>query len=712
MDLVTIYESITSTLGTSGTAVLFSYVSGIAANIHSNAIQRVWTKRGDDARQKEEELFGLIEAARPLREEFSRLAVNATRVAEKLGFDDETSALITLLDDGIFHAELAAWILSSNADDEREKGKIVADRVLQTLRGSQVDESEAADFTDTFLEIIQRDFFSRPEIVAWRNDVRQIHIQALVQLEAERTIHAVADGTQQVLDAIDKNLGPLLPTTADDVRKLRNIRDVQIDLVRRSSSIQIGNVDVKIDRPVVIDTIQAAQAGSLLLTGDPGAGKSICLIDVVIELRRLGFDVIYLDAQRLSSDSLGTLKGELGLSYTIDEILSDWPGRDKLFLCVDGLDAARSDAASRMLRDLIESAEKLDRWNVIASIRKFDMRYANDLKRLFPGVPASAEFVEQEFVALRHICVPVLSDEELACFGKQSEAIANLIEGANSELRELLRNPFNVWLAADVINTGDNDTSLASVRTQLQLLDLYWANRVVRGDNGGDARESVVFQACREMVSRRELKTPRNPVAGDPSASVPLHDLLSSNVLIEWTPPGAQIPTRQTLAFAHNILFDYATNLAMFAGDPAELIGLLLREPDLPLFLLPSMRYFFQKLWEESASHQRFWETSIAIAADQSLPSICKVIGPSVSVTFAKSIEDFDVLLSTLNDSQEPGRQAAEEVIQHVSGAILIDQDSIAKNALWIDLTERIALNLNDRLASSVNNLLWRFIGD
>jgi len=595
MDPITAFLiSITSTLGTSGMSLIYGYVSGIAVNLLSGKLERGWEQRAQAAAQLEAELFQQIESARPLREEISRIAVNATRVAAKLGHDPQASAVLGLLQDPLFQIDLGRWILASNADDEKIAADCVARRIMQQLQIADIGEPPATMFSEAFFDSAQRLVFSQPEIIAWRADLRIIQAQAMVQAQATWTHELILDSSAQILEALDRHLGPLLPTSADDVKKLRDHRDTHIELVKRTSRIVVDDVDVKIDRVVVQHIVQAAIDGSLLLTGDPGSGKSIALIDSVIELRRQGFDVVYLDIQRLSAESLGELRTELGLSFPIDHVMSDWPGRDKLILCLDGLDAARSTPTGSMVRDLIQQSLNAKRWNVIASIRKFDMRYAHDLKKLFAGQSASSQFYDQEFRSLRHISVPPLSDDELGSFSEKSPSLSKLIDKASDELLNQLRTPFNIWLAADVINSGAEPGIFAEIRTQLQLLELYWQHRVIRNDGFGDAREAIAFEAASQMVVQCELRTSRSSVAKDPAASQPLDDLLSSNVLAEWTPPGTASPTRYALAFPHNTLFDYVASLALFEEDPDRLLDALKRDAALLLFVLPSIRFFYR----------------------------------------------------------------------------------------------------------------------
>jgi hypothetical protein len=101
-----------------------------------------------------------------------------------------------------------------------------------------------------------------------------------------------------------------------------------------------------------------------------------------------GADVVVLAAEGLAAQSLGELRDELGLEHELVEALDNWPGTSPGYLVIDALDAARSDGVVRTLRDVIDRVVgRGGRWRVIASIRKFDLRYSPDLRRLVPGTP-------------------------------------------------------------------------------------------------------------------------------------------------------------------------------------------------------------------------------------------------------------------------------------------------------------------------------------
>jgi hypothetical protein len=227
---------------------------------------------------------------------------------------------------------------------------------------------------------------------------------------------------------------------------------------------------------------------------------------------------------------------------------------------IDALDAARTEPVSKAFRTLIQSiAEQHGRWHVVASIRKFDLRYSHDLQYLFQGEPVST-FHDQTFLRVRHLHVPRFSDEEMGQIPLQSPALQALLEHATPVLQELLRVPFNLRLMAELLGIGIAPADLTPIRTQLELLDRYWFHRVMRDDGNRDAREGVLLRACEEMVKTRALRVDRLSVAA-PDISLILNDLLSTHILTEWQSSPADMPEQYVLTFAHHVLFDYHYNV-------------------------------------------------------------------------------------------------------------------------------------------------------
>jgi DNA replication protein DnaC len=496
---------------------------------------------------------------------------------------------------------------------------------------------------------------------------------------------------------------------SNDIEKLRKYSAMIFDALANLAQIRVGPIRIKIHRASSEALRQAAEQCPILVVGEPGVGKSGTLHDLMEALSKEGRDCVFLAVDRLAARSLGQLREEIGLDHELPEVLDNWPGRQPAFLIIDALDAARGDPAGMMIQDLISRlVEKAGRWRVVASIRKFDLRYGVKIKDLFAGTPPT-EFRDPEFKNIRHLNIPPLSEDDLSQIASQSAELYGLILSAPAELHKLLHVPFNLMLMADLLGTGVTREELTPIRTQLELLDRYWLRRVVRSDGQGDAREAVLHDGCEKMVADRALRVDRSSVAR-PETSVSLNDLLSTQVLIEWQPSPEAPPNRYILAFSHHVLFDYAIARLLLLGAPEKVLQRLVNDPDLVIVIRPSLLFHFRRLWAIDKSRQQFWGLVFRILHASQIPEIGKLIGPAVGSELARSLPDLEPLYTAL-DNSSPEDHVAEQALRHLFGALLVGAPSelplVGPHAgPWCQLLERVSRTLRSPVAYTIRSLL------
>ena len=447
-----------------------------------------------------------------------------------------------------------------------------------------------------------------------------------------------------------------------DRLKAYSLRTAQ--LLSDLSRIRVGATEVKIRRPAIVELARTAEGTSLLVVGEPGAGKSGGLYTLAEEWRMAARDIVFLAVDRLGADSLDGLRDELRLDHDFDDVLAHWPGGRPAFLVIDALDSARGSPAAQALQDLIHLVTaKAGRWRVISSIRKFDLRYSPALQDEFAGTPSPA-FADPEFRGVRHINVPVLADPELAEAERQAPQLRDLLARASPELRTLLRVPFNMRLASELLGTGLTAGELSPIRSQLELLERYWSRRVIRDDGRGDLREIILCRAANAMVAVRRLRAERREVVEAQTAEA-LEDVLSHQVLIEWQATPETPADRAFLAFPHNILFDYAVARLVLPENHDALLARLTAEPELILAARPSLSIYFQRLWARDRA--RFWHAAFALVDAPGLPEVGKLIAPTVAAEMAAEPTDLQPLFEGLAARSE----SADQVLKHIVGALL-----------------------------------------
>ena len=472
-----------------------------------------------------------------------------------------------------------------------------------------------------------------------------------------------------------------------------------------------GN-EIRIERPIVKELLAEASSGDILITGSAGAGKSGCLAEFVREARRQDADVLLLAVDQLAANTLNEISEELRLEPNRDivDVLADWSGTKRAYLIIDALDAARTTYGLTSLCNLIQQIRRhATRWKVITSIREFDLRYSQDVRRLFRGKPISTQN-RSEFEDVHHLYVSPLTDGELADFSRQAPDVAEVRSKTSPEFQELTRNPFNLRLLAELVENAVELSRVTQIKTQVGLLDLYWDERISRLDQDGTL-QSFLSECVRGMVDRRTLKVKESELqsGSPPKASL---DRLASGGLLH-VEEGALPGTDRQISFVHNILFDYAVARLMLKNLPEDIVNWLgIKESqDLLLAIRPSVVLTFQRLWYSDNERRVFWDRALAFTANKGIRLFGKIIAADVAALEFRTTEDMFSLMEQLNSS---AGQEAKTLLQFTLQAALAHfaQDSVrfplvGTNApQWLKLSAELAEHYPDAASWQVRNVL------
>jgi hypothetical protein len=486
-------------------------------------------------------------------------------------------------------------------------------------------------------------------------------------------------------------------TRWSDRRKLRRLTVESQQLLRRFVEFRAAGKMLRIPRAVVAALRQAAEAGHVLVVGQPGAGKSAILCTLVDELAAGGRDVVYLAADQLTAASLGELRDEIGIGSDLVGVLSAWPGRRPAYLVIDALDAARADASARTLRDLMALVISANgRWRVVASIREYDLIHAPELAALFraaataPPVPdgGASAFRDPEFGDLRHVLVPPLTDEELAWVSNESPSLRLAITEATPEFLALIRSPFNLAIIAELAGASDTGVDFTAIYNQVDLLDRYWDRRLDDGSSATDGpfvREAMLRSVCEAMVAARTMSVGTAGLA-EPQT---LPWALSGRVLLE-----ARRGYRGLITFAHHILFDYATAKLLFTGPVDVVLSRLRDDPGLVVFARPSLSLYFGSLWSlwRRAAGRDFWE-AVDTLERSDVSEVAKLMGAATIAEGLRVVADIEPLAAQM-ESTDPDRR---DVGQRTAGRLLVAGQIAPATARlgpeaqpWLDAIERL----------------------
>ncbi|MGV7219338.1 AAA family ATPase [Bradyrhizobium sp. UFLA05-112] len=489
------------------------------------------------------------------------------------------------------------------------------------------------------------------------------------------------------------------PTYRLDVERLRNYSArVQAHLTQYEET-RVGDVEIKIERDCTTATVEAASDGSLVLVGEPGAGKSAAVSAAAERLRAAGNEVIELAVDRLLVDSLDGLRIALELDNGVRRVLENWPGAGPAFLFIDALDATRGGKAEAVFRSLISEVLELPggRWRVIASIRTFDLKLGEQFKNLFEGEPPSDRYVDSAFPNVRHLHVPRWSDDELGQLRQRAPLIAAALDRAGDRLRDLARVPFNTRLLADLIGDGVSPDVFGGVGLQVELLALYWQHRISPLGSGADL---CLRTAVEQMVANRGLQANRLTVAQSDTAA--FDQLLRHNVLIG-------VSGNRYVAFRHHILFDYAASRVFIDPADVEATGdLLRRDRGLGLMLAPALSYALQDLWVTgSTGHQQFWQAVAHFAGDHTSDPVARSVAARAACELPDLADDMRGFVALLSGAPAT-QQLAFQAFSHIVGAlsVRIEDGQALQLGPWCFLASATSNHISD-IAWPLRTLLF-----
>lgn len=503
------------------------------------------------------------------------------------------------------------------------------------------------------------------------------------------------------------------PDYRADIRALRDWTAARLNRTASFTRLIETRPETAIRRSISAPLGAAAEAQSFLVVGEPGAGKSGVCYQLAHDLSNVGRDVVLVPVDVLNVDTMGGLSGELRIAHPLSEVIRNWPGAEPGILIIDALDAARKPEKQALLRGIVEELRETagDRWRIIASVRRYDLRQGTEWARLFRGAPPIPNCAEPEFQHLRHIFIKKLEAQELTQIATSYPALNELLQTASAKLWDLLLNIFNLHLLAELLNDGVLSTQLKDIRTQPELLDAYWRHRVHGNDGRRDPREGILLSAAAGMIASRALQVARATLRNDPNIGA-LNDLERQGVLVASEADGR--PDDDILLFAHNILFDYAVaRLVLRRGrEPAYLVNRLRETPELALMLGPSLTLAMADRW--GANRNDFWSLSFALEREPAIPEIARLQAPMVIAEDGSvGIADLEPLLTALGTGT--GTEAAEAFLQHLIGALFVL--AMTGRALvgpgagpWSVLAERLAAFKRDRLAYGASPLVSKLM--
>lgn len=508
---------------------------------------------------------------------------------------------------------------------------------------------------------------------------------AMLEKECERRM-AARDGTTVHGFRSELARGGIAMKAPPDFQKdVQTLRDLSARSMRdldEYGHIHVKGAEVAIRRASTGAALAAAANSSFVLVGDPGSGKSAVINETARTLHAQGSEVILFAVDRLQVETLDGLWTMLGVSHSLEDILESWPGAGPAFLILDALDACRFGRSETLFRTIMQNVLKIDggRWRVIASIRTFDLLVGQEFGLLFRGVPPDPDFVDRRFPAVRHIKVGEWSDKEFAELLVDVPELGTAIDLAGPKLKDLARIPFNTRLLADLLSGGSKPEDFRALRSQVQLLDLYWNIRI---RPIGAPAEQCLRNTVMAMIGRGQMEASR--VSAGAGTGDALDRLQRVGVLISTN-------SDRDVAFRHHILFDYcASRVLVDFSDPSGLQELL-RVAGVGLLLAPALSFALHHQWDVSGpGRPEFWRMICSLSGQPNSDPIARTAAARVACELPLQENDMDGLLAIIKSGKP---EPAFVALRHIVGSLSVrleDEKDIVPLDPWSRLAEDLA---------------------
>ena len=433
-----------------------------------------------------------------------------------------------------------------------------------------------------------------------------------------------------------------------------------------------------------------ALRGNGVVIGSPGVGKTYLLKELRRRLKSDETPYLLLPIDQLGNGTPKTLRQELSYKGDLMEQLKSVPVSDrKAILLFDAFDAARNEKARKRFLRLIQRAIRdLKEWNVVVTVRTYDAEKSRELLDLFDN-PHDTDLIQyhSKGILYRHLTIPPLDEKEIRQVFDQIPLLKRIYNSGSSEFKQLLENPFNLWLLERILKSPQDVRALSQIRSEVKLLDLFWQQWVESGPDG-DCRLLILEPIARQMVEERSLTVRWYDVYKDLGPDTPArqrvwNELLSYEILSKVSSTG------QRIAFAHDILFDYAISVLLIEDDPRQLEDFVRQDSSRPFFLRSSLIYFFTRLWYDVP--EKFWDVfwHVFRSGQSAHLRLARLIPTSVIANETREIDQLNPLLGKLRN----GEGIANEAITHLLRSLRTLQ--IDRDTLWSNFFDQVSVHLH-----------------
>ncbi len=440
------------------------------------------------------------------------------------------------------------------------------------------------------------------------------------------------------------------------------------------------------------ELLNFASGGNGVIVGGPGVGKSYLLKELHHSLDSAGRPHLLLPIDKLGGDIPEMLRQVFSDEGALTKKLKSVPtSSQKSILMFDAFDAARDEQTHNCFFNLIRHAirDLSESWNVVVTVRTYDAMKSQELLDVFGNLD-NTKYQNKE-VLCRNFEIPPLEPVEIQQAFDQIQSLEDIYNLGSKEFKCLLAIPFNLWLLKKILKSSQIETDFRQIYSEVQLLDMFWKRRI-EGASDGEHRQFLLTKVARLMVEDLSLSVRREDIYEHLGLDIPVrlsawHNLLSDGTLEVQS-------TGQRIAFSHNILFDYAISASLIEDNPQKFNNLVFQEKSRSLFLLPSLTYFFTRLWYNTP--KTFWSIFWHVfQSEQSehLRLVVRLIPTRTIVSESRQIGQLTPYLDQLERREEIANSALMWLMQSLRAL------EIQRDPLWSVFFARISAYLHSDFA-------------